>query len=355
MKSGLRRLAVWSWYLAALVLVLSASLVSLGQYYFPYLGEYREPLLRRAAAELPFGIEITGLNAEWTGLAPTFHVQGLRLYARNEPAVTILSSSRCEIRIDILRSLFSLAPRLRKIVAENVALEFLEMADGSWRMAGVGDSRSRSNPEEIIAFFLAIEEIELHQTRLLLKARSSSAGFLAAYSVEIEELCTSFPQLTHRLSAVECPFNPVREYYSSRIRSMARGTIDYLKPERQVIYSTFSVELPAPWLALQRALRRDPLLCRSRPPRCAPHRVVRPSGARGRARVARRRPAAAPFRSRSRPAGGRRCAAPRPRRAARRSGRRPRQSLASKRSLSRRRARRAARTPPSHRTARRCS
>ena len=76
------------------------------------------------------------------------------------------------------------------------------------------------------------------------KARSSSAGFLAAYSVEIEELCTSFPQLTHRLSAVECPFNPVREYYSSRIRSMARGTIDYLKPERQVIYSTFSVELP---------------------------------------------------------------------------------------------------------------
>ena len=174
MKSGLRRLAVWSWYLAALVLVLSASLVSLGQYYFPYLGEYREPLLRRAAAELPFGIEITGLNAEWTGLAPTFHVQGLRLYARNEPAVTILSSSRCEIRIDILRSLFSLAPRLRKIVAENVALEFLEMADGSWRMAGVGDSRSRSNPEEIIAFFLAIEEIELHQTRLLLKARSGA-------------------------------------------------------------------------------------------------------------------------------------------------------------------------------------
>lgn len=174
MRSGLRRLAVWSWYFAALVLVLSASLVSLGQYYFPYLGEYKEPLLRRAAAELPFGIEVSGLNAEWTGLAPTFHVQGLRLYARNEPDVTILSSSRSEIRIDILRSLFSLAPRLRKIVAENVALEFLETADGSWRMAGVGGSRSRSDPDEIIAFFLAIEEIELRQTRLVLKARSGA-------------------------------------------------------------------------------------------------------------------------------------------------------------------------------------
>ena len=175
MKSGLRRLAVWSWYFAALMLVLSASLVSLGQYYFPYLGEYKELLLRRAAAELPFEIEIAGLSAEWTGLAPTFHVQGLRLYPRNEPAVTILASSSAEIRIDILRSLFSLAPRLRKISAENVALDFLEAADGSWHLAGVGTNpRSRSNPDEIIAFFLAIEEIELRQTRLVFEARSGA-------------------------------------------------------------------------------------------------------------------------------------------------------------------------------------
>ena len=168
MKSGLRRLVVWGWYLAALVLVLSASLVSLGQYYFPYLGEYKEPLLRRAVAELPFGIEVAGLSAEWTGLAPTFYVQGLRLYPRNEPAVTILSSSSAEIRIDILGSLLGLVKRWRKIVAENVALDFLESADGSWHLAGVGSNpRSRSNPDVIVVFFLAIEEIELRRIRSL--------------------------------------------------------------------------------------------------------------------------------------------------------------------------------------------
>ena len=71
------------------------------------------------------------------------------------------------------------------------------------------------------------------------KVRSTSAGYLAAYSVEIEELCTSFPQLTHRLSAVECPFNPIREYYSSRIRSMAGAAIDYLKQDQVIV-----IEIP---------------------------------------------------------------------------------------------------------------
>jgi uncharacterized protein (TIGR02099 family) len=170
MKRVLGRLLRWGWYLAAVVLVLCAALVTLGQYYFPYLGEHKDELLARVAADLPFGVEVAGLGAEWAGLAPTLHVRGLRLFARDEPEVTILSSSRSELRIDMLRSLFSLAPRLRRIVAEDVQLGFTEDADGRWHIAGVGGGRAPSNPEAIVDFFLAIEEIDLRRTRLVLRA-----------------------------------------------------------------------------------------------------------------------------------------------------------------------------------------
>ena len=113
MKRLLGSLARWLWYLAAAVVVLCAVLVSLGQYYFPYLDQYRIELVERAAERLPFGIEVAGLHAEWTGHAPTFRVQGLRLYAREEPAITILSSSRSDLRIDIVRSLIARALRIR--------------------------------------------------------------------------------------------------------------------------------------------------------------------------------------------------------------------------------------------------
>ncbi|MBP6381169.1 MAG: TIGR02099 family protein [Pseudomonadales bacterium] len=170
MKRALGGLLRWGWYLAAVVLVLCAALVTLGQYYFPYLGEHKDELLARVAEDLPFGVEVAGLGAEWTGLAPTLHVRGLRLFARDEPQVTILSSSRSELRIDMLRSLFSLAPRLRRIVADEVQLGFTEDADGRWHIAGVGGGRAPSNPEAILDFFLAIEEIDLRRTRLVLRA-----------------------------------------------------------------------------------------------------------------------------------------------------------------------------------------
>lgn len=170
MRRVLGRLLRWGWYLAAIVLVLCAALVTLGQYYFPYLGEHKDALLARVAADLPFGVEVAGLGTEWSGLAPTLHVRGLRLFARDEPEVTILSSSSSELRIDMLRSLFSLAPRLRRIVAEDVQLGFTEEADGRWHIAGVGGGRAPSNPEAIVDFFLAIEEIDLRRTRLVLRA-----------------------------------------------------------------------------------------------------------------------------------------------------------------------------------------
>lgn len=162
------KLGRWLWYLAAATVVLCAVLVSLGQYYFPYLDQYRSELVARAAARLPFGIEVAGLHAEWTGLAPTFRVQGLRLYAREEPAVTILSSSRSDLRIDIVRSLLARAPRIRSIDAQDVQLGFREDAQGHWHLAGIGVSRMPADRDAILDFFLAIEEIGLERTRVVL-------------------------------------------------------------------------------------------------------------------------------------------------------------------------------------------
>ncbi len=168
MRRLLGTFARWLWYLAAAVVVLCAVLVSLGQYYFPYLDQYRAELVRQAAERLPFGMEVAGLHAEWTGLAPTFHVQGLRLFAREEPAITILSSSSSDLRIDIVRSLLARAPRIRSISAADVQLGFREDADGQWHLAGIGVSRTPADRDAILDFFLAIEEIALDRTRIVL-------------------------------------------------------------------------------------------------------------------------------------------------------------------------------------------
>jgi uncharacterized protein (TIGR02099 family) len=159
----------WIWYLAAAVVVACAALVSLGQYYFSYLDDYREPLVRMATARLPFGVEVDALHADWTGLAPTFRVRGLRLHAPEDPAITILAAGESEIRIDIIRSLFALAPRLRHIVAGDVQLGFREDAAGHWSIAGAGAPRSPANREAILDFFLAIEEITLERSRIVLQ------------------------------------------------------------------------------------------------------------------------------------------------------------------------------------------
>lgn len=175
MKRVFGGLARWLWYLAAATVVLCAALVSLGQYYFPYLDEYRGELVARATARLPFGIEVAGLRAEWTALAPTFHVEGLRLYAREEPAITILSSSRSDLRIDIVRSLLARAPRIRSIAASDVQLGFREDSEGHWHLAGIGAARAPADRDAILDFFLAIEDISLERSRLVLSPARGAA------------------------------------------------------------------------------------------------------------------------------------------------------------------------------------
>ena len=151
------------------MLVLCATAVTLGQYYFPYLGEHQDELLAVVVGKLPFGVEIDGLAAQWTGLAPTLYARSLRLYAPEDPQLTILSAGRTELRIDLLRSLLSFGPRLRRIAADDVQLAFVEDADGRWRIAGAAGAGRVSNPDAIIDAFLAIEEIALQRTRLVLR------------------------------------------------------------------------------------------------------------------------------------------------------------------------------------------
>lgn len=157
------------WYLGAGALVLCAVLVTLGQYYFPLLGEHQDALLGRIAGKLPFGVEIEGLAAEWTGLAPTLYAHRLRLYAPEDPQLTILTTGHTELRIDLLRSLLDLAPRLRRIATEDAQLAFVEDAGGRWRIAGASGAGVVANPDAIMDAFLAIEEITLQRTRLILR------------------------------------------------------------------------------------------------------------------------------------------------------------------------------------------
>lgn len=162
------------WYLGAGVLVLCALLVTLGQYYFPYLGEHQDELLARVAGKLPFGVEIEGLAAEWTGLSPTLRARSLRLYAPEDRQLTILAAGRTELRVDLLRSLLAFAPRLRRIAIEDAQLAFVEDEAGHWRIAGTTGTGRVADPDAVLDVFLAIEEIALQHTRLVLRPHGAT-------------------------------------------------------------------------------------------------------------------------------------------------------------------------------------
>lgn len=166
MRRLLRGAALAMWYGAAALLVVFAVVVSLGQYYFPYLGRHSDELLREFSGRLPFDAGISQLRAEWTGMAPTFFADDLRLRARDADGAEILRATSAEIRIDLLRSLFARAPRLRMMRASNVDVRLVQGEDGRWSLAGLQGRRAPANGDAIADFFLAVEEIDLEHARV---------------------------------------------------------------------------------------------------------------------------------------------------------------------------------------------
>ena len=118
MKIAVWRLVRWSWYALGVFLVLFALLVSLGQYYFPRIGDYKEQILAEINARAPFAVAVGRLSGEWTGLAPTITLRDLRVYAPGLPQQSLLVVPLAEVRIDLVPSAIARTLRVRELVVD---------------------------------------------------------------------------------------------------------------------------------------------------------------------------------------------------------------------------------------------
>ena len=165
MKRALTRIAIFGWYLSAAALVLLATGVSMGKYYFPYLSDYREQLLLEVEGSLPFGLEISNLEARWEGLQPVFRLDGIRLHDLTDVTAEIATAKRATVRLDILGSLWAGAPRLSEIFVDGGSLDLIEGVDGAWRIAGF-EANNKTDFASIARFVLGIAEFEIRNSHL---------------------------------------------------------------------------------------------------------------------------------------------------------------------------------------------
>ena len=161
MKGALFTLIRWSWYALGLLLVLFALLVSLGQYYFPRIGDYQPELLASVNARTPFAVEVGRLTGEWTGVAPTLFLRDLRVYARETPEISLIAIPSAELRVDLIQSAVARSVRVRKLVVDSIDIELAEDETGRLSLAGfAAGTNSRFGPY-LAAALLAVREVEL--------------------------------------------------------------------------------------------------------------------------------------------------------------------------------------------------
>ena len=126
-------------------LLLAAAYVSLGRQFVPALADYRTELVQWVEQQTGRAIDLQGLEAEMQGSQPVLTLKGLRVYeAADRDSPVLLDLQHVIARVDVFSSLWQRQPVMDALQLEGLALEFIEAADGQWRLSGLGQSEPDS-------------------------------------------------------------------------------------------------------------------------------------------------------------------------------------------------------------------
>ena len=155
MWACLSRLARWvCWALLALGLMLAVAWGTLHLWIVPRIGQFRPALEQLARQTLGVPVRIGSIEAQSTGWAPSFELQGIQLLdSEGRPA---LSLPRVVVAISV-RSVLRLG--LEQLVLDQPSLDVRHTASGQWLIAGLSLGSAQSENSAVADWLFAQREV----------------------------------------------------------------------------------------------------------------------------------------------------------------------------------------------------
>lgn len=119
--------------LLALLLLLTALIVSLGRVLLPLVAEYRTQAESRLTRLLGQPVQIARLSGHWPGLSPQLRAEDIHIGS----AGAGIHIQRLELNVSLPGSLLRMQPHVARLQVEGVSLRLQEQADGRWQIAGL--------------------------------------------------------------------------------------------------------------------------------------------------------------------------------------------------------------------------
>ncbi|MBD2858769.1 TIGR02099 family protein [Spongiibacter sp. KMU-158] len=121
------------------VLVLLALYASLGRQYIGLLENYQKRLLSELENASGLHIEVSGLDTDWSGLAPILHFDTVSIGTAG--AIELRDFS---INVNVLGSVIGLGPRVSRLKAGSTQVVLEEVGNGKWSVPGLPKSQAPS-------------------------------------------------------------------------------------------------------------------------------------------------------------------------------------------------------------------
>ena len=168
-----RRLARWTWYtLAGLVLLCAVALAGV-RVLLPELGHYRPQIEAWLSRVTERQVEIGAIDAEWRGWTPVFRIRDVRLGGGSAPPDATADSSirlaDLTFSIDPLDLVRSGTFRPREITASGASLFLVRRSDGAFTVGDIGEfgPAAPSQRDGLARWMLGQAKISLFSSRII--------------------------------------------------------------------------------------------------------------------------------------------------------------------------------------------
>lgn len=183
LKSTARKLYTGLWTALAVLLVLLALYASLGRQYIGLLEQYQQQVFSQLEEYTGLELAAEQLSADWSGLSPVIHFRGLRL--GSEQAISV---AELTLKIDVVASVISRAPTLKKIRLKNLSVDLKQSDDlSAWYVPGLkSGSGEKGTPGWLIDSLLGVRRASLRDISLKLHYANGVVSSMRAAKFSLE-------------------------------------------------------------------------------------------------------------------------------------------------------------------------
>ncbi|WP_020207964.1 YhdP family protein [Gilvimarinus chinensis] len=182
------RLTLRVFYLTlAFTLITLAIVVQLGRSLTYLVSDYREELASVLSQQTGTRVELSALNADWSGLQPLLEADDIRIYGQNNEQ--LLAMDEAQLRLNLLASLWHRAPVWSSVMLRGGDITLHQDKDGRWRLQGSNDSAkpmSAESQSHIVDILLAARRIGIEQTQVNVQFLSGDSFTLKSPNLLLE-------------------------------------------------------------------------------------------------------------------------------------------------------------------------